>query len=59
MWIKKFISIFLWISTWGLVDVILRKFKLNDNQLGFVYITGICVTAYIISQMNDMDEIVR
>ena len=59
MWIKKFISIFLWISTWGLVDVILRKFKLNDNQLGIVYITGICVTGYIIGQMNDMDEIVR
>ena len=59
MWIKKFISIFLWISTWGLVDVILNKFKLTQNQLGVVYISGICITGYIISQMDDMDELPR
>jgi hypothetical protein len=56
MWLLKFTSIFLWISVWGLVDILLNKFKLSDNQKGFVYIFGICITAYIISLYGNEDS---
>jgi len=50
MWIQRFASIFLWISIWGLFDLVLKYLKLSSNQLGIIYVIGICITSYIISK---------
>lgn len=51
MWFLKLISIILWISGWGILDIYLQNYGLSKDKLGIIYIIGICLTSYIMIQI--------
>ena len=51
MWIVKLIGIILWISGWGIIDLFLQNYGLQKDLLGVFYISGICLTTYIMIQI--------
>jgi len=51
MWIIKLIGIILWISGWGIFDIILQNYGLRKDVLGVFYISGICLTTFIMIQI--------
>ena len=53
MWIIKLLVIILWISGWGIIDIILQKYGFRKDVLGVIYISGICLTTFIMIQIID------
>lgn len=51
MWFLKLISIILWISGWGILDIYLQNYGLSKDKLGIIYIIGISLTSYIMIQI--------
>jgi hypothetical protein len=53
MWFLKLLGIILWISGWGIIDIILQKYGFRKDVLGVIYISGICLTTFIMIQIID------
>lgn len=52
MWILKLIFIILWLSLWGILDVILQKYN-KKTMVSVIYIFGISLTSCIITRVVD------
>ncbi len=52
MWILKLIFIILWLSSWGILDIILQKYNIK-TILSIIYIFGISLTSFIITRVVD------
>tara|TARA_Y100000992_G_C21040926_1_gene384884 strand:+ start:219 stop:431 length:213 start_codon:yes stop_codon:yes gene_type:complete len=53
MWFLKLIGIILWISGWGIIDIILQNYGFRKDLLGIIYIGGICLTIFIMIKIID------
>ena len=54
-WFKVAIYLFLWISTWTLVDKLIKKIQLSDNQIIIICVMGLIFIVGLIQMNKDIN----
>ena len=54
-WFKVAIYLFLWIFTWTLVDMLIKKFQLSDNQIIIICVMGLIFIVGFIQMNKDIN----
>lgn len=54
-WFKVLIYLFLWIFTWTLVDKLIKKIQLSDNQIIIICVVGLIFIVGLIQMNKDIN----
>ena len=54
-WFKVAIYLFLWIFTWTLVDKLIKKLQLSDNQIIIICVVGLIFIVGLIQMNKDIN----